>query len=207
MAEGQADKVKEAESLATADFEELKAKQEGRRASKRARSLIPTEKDYIECPELTVTMAGSEAVLQEASAPNVLVQSLSGLKALLIKSGFEENIQVLAVFSRGSPSNNVQKVTGFYYRMAGSLEERPLFQWVDLCKEAYKGLKCSDSYIFWSAEQKRWQIGPLKYSALVCNNEDTENLERMEQAWRVLKDDWGSQVGETAPSSAVDGGA
>jgi len=106
-------------------------------------------------------LAASGGPAQQVPA---IQQSAADIHHLLMRYGFKEDTQLVAVLAR-TPGHEILDtlLKGLYFEMAEQFGGRPCYQRVRLSQDEQgkHALVCSPLYIFWSQSHGRWKVGEL----------------------------------------------
>jgi len=140
------------------------------KSRKRANNKVGVTVQHKETSSMTISFAYdvSSTELSASGAPAhevpAIQQSAADIHNLLVRYGFREDTQLVAVLAR-TPGHEILDtlLKGLYFEMAEQFGGRPCYQRVRLSQDAQgkHTLVCSPLYIFWSQSHGRWKVGEL----------------------------------------------
>jgi len=119
-----------------------------------------------------------------AEIPKAFVE----FKPLLLRRGFEDNLELIAVHGCADGCKFFSRINGIYYRMPTAISERSCYQKLLSNPASTSGVCCDGIYIWWAASERRWQISvrPTVDAACIAYcMDDAERVTDVSQTWEV----------------------
>jgi len=85
-------------------------------------------------------------------------QALSNFRGLLMKRGFKDDLELLAVYGVSPERTYAKRLCGVYYAMGAELAEQRCYQKLLHLPQVLSEVACDGIYIVWSASCARWEI-------------------------------------------------
>eukprot|EP00929_Paragymnodinium_shiwhaense_P095536 TRINITY_DN5671_c1_g1_i2.p1 TRINITY_DN5671_c1_g1~~TRINITY_DN5671_c1_g1_i2.p1 ORF type:complete len:642 (-),score=80.82 TRINITY_DN5671_c1_g1_i2:110-2035(-) len=159
---------------------------------------IVTSSDYEEAKWLAVTRLPSlTSDAQQAfkgygklNAVDRLVRDGKDVSAWLLKRGFEEQTDMVAIFcqNKKAPDHKLfDWISGWYYRKT-TFGERPCYMGIGV-NTATKNMFCKGTYLFWSEPHGCWKAAAAindNRAGLVKCSEDVKLPSDAKKAWQIV---------------------
>lgn len=147
-----------------------------------------------------------DAVLSFPSNSADTTPDLRDAVAWLLSHGFSKKNSVLHVATTGQAEQRYAKALAGLYCLKGKDEDsgRPCYQGVAASSRVTGAVAGLDRYIYWSAHHERWEMGTMKPNkACIAYASDECATPDEAKAWRLLRDDFGSDTAANSSASAT----